>query len=44
MVKLLVSRGAETDVKDILFGGTPLDWAKHGGKTEVEEFLRGKTA
>jgi hypothetical protein len=44
VVKLLVARGAKIDVKDILFGGTPLDWAKYGGKTEVEEFLRGKTA
>ena len=42
VVKLLVGRGARTDVKDILFGGTPLDWAKYAGKTNVEQFLRDK--
>ena len=41
VVKLLVSRGARTDVKDILFGGTPLGWAHHAGKKEVEAYLRG---
>lgn len=40
VVKLLVSRGAKTDVKDILFGGTPAGWANHAGKREVEEYLR----
>ena len=44
VVKLLVKRGARVDVKDILFGGTPLDWAIHGGRTSVEAFLREKTA
>ena len=41
VVKLLVSHGARTDVKDILFGGTPLGWAHHAGKKEVEAYLRG---
>ncbi len=40
VVKLLVARGARPDVKDILFGGTPADWAHYGGKTEVEAYLR----
>jgi len=40
VVKLLVSRGAKTDVKDILFGGTPAGWAKHAGRKDVEEYLR----
>lgn len=39
-VRLLVERGAKTDVKDILFHGTPLGWAEHGGKTDVAEYLR----
>ena len=39
-VKLLVARGAKTDTKDILFGGTPLGWARHGGKKDVEAYLR----
>jgi hypothetical protein len=41
VVKLLVERGAKLDMKDILFGGTPADWAEHGGKKEVERYLRG---
>ena len=44
-VKLLVSRGAKTDVKDILFGGTPAGWANHAGRKDVEAYLRSlKTA
>lgn len=39
VVKLLVARGAKTDVKDILFGGTPLGWAKYAGRKEVEACL-----
>ena len=42
VVKLLVARGARIDVKDVLFGGTPADWARHAGKREVELFLRGR--
>ncbi len=41
VVKLLVARGAKTDVKDILFGGMPADWARYSGKNEVEAYLRG---
>ena len=40
VVKLLVERGAKTDIQDILFGGTPADWAKHAGQNEVEAYLR----
>ncbi len=44
-VKLLVSRGAKTDVQDILFGGTPAGWAKYAGRKDVEAYLRSlKTA
>jgi ankyrin repeat protein len=41
VVKLLVECRAKLDIKDILFGGTPADWAEHGGKNEVETYLRG---
>lgn len=40
VVRLLVERGARLDIKDILWQGTPADWARHGGKTEVERYLR----
>ena len=39
-VKLLVARGAKTDIKDILFGATPAGWARHNGNEEVEAYLR----
>ena len=42
VVKLLVERGARTDIKDILFGGTPLGWAKYEGRRDVEAYLREK--
>ncbi len=44
VVKLLVERGAKTDVKDILFGGTPAGWGKYAGKKEVEAYLRGRAS
>lgn len=40
LVRLLVERGARADLKDILWHGTPADWAKHAGKTELETYLR----
>jgi hypothetical protein len=40
MVRLLVERGARLDLKDILWQGTPADWARHEGKTEMEAYLR----
>jgi hypothetical protein len=42
LVRLLVERGARVDLKDVLWQGTPADWAKHAGKTEVEVYLRGR--
>ena len=41
IVRLLVKRGARTDLKDILWQGTPADWAKHAGKPRIEALLRG---
>lgn len=41
VVKLLVERGAKLDTKDVIWQGTPADWARHEGKSEVEAYLRG---
>ena len=40
VVRLLVERGARLDLKDILWQATPADWARHGGRTEIEAYLR----
>lgn len=40
LVKLLVERGARPDIKDIMWQGTPADWARHMGRTEIEKYLR----
>ncbi|MBV8897117.1 MAG: ankyrin repeat domain-containing protein [Acidobacteriaceae bacterium] len=39
VVRLLVERGARLDLQDVLWHGTPADWAAHGGRKEVEEFF-----
>jgi hypothetical protein len=40
LVRLLVERGARLDLKDILWQGTPADWARHEGRPEIEAYLR----
>ncbi|WP_348264048.1 ankyrin repeat domain-containing protein [Telmatobacter sp. DSM 110680] len=40
VVRLLIERGARVDMKDLLWQGTPADWAKHEGRTEAEILLR----
>lgn len=40
-VRLLVERGARTDLKDTLFDGTPLGWAEYAGENGIAEYLRG---
>ena len=40
VVKLLVERGARADIRDVLWKGTPADWAHHGGRTDLEAYLR----
>jgi hypothetical protein len=40
VVRLLVEHGADPAIKDIVFGGTPIGWAEHGGKTEVAAYLK----
>jgi hypothetical protein len=44
VVRLLVERGARLDIKDKIYQSTPLGWAIHGGKTEIERYLRAKGA
>lgn len=43
VVRTLVERGARTDVEDKLWKGTPLGWAIHGNRPEVEAYLRAAT-
>jgi len=40
LAKLLVDRGARAEIKDVLWKGTPADWAHHVGRTEMEAYLR----
>lgn len=40
IVCLLVEHGARLDKRDLLWNGTPADWARHGGRKEVEAYLR----
>jgi ankyrin repeat protein len=42
IVKMLVERGARLDLKDVLWQGTPEDWAAHEGRVEVEKYLRAR--
>lgn len=42
VVRLLVERGARTDIRDIHYQGTPLDWAVHGGRDAVVAYLRNR--
>jgi ankyrin repeat protein len=39
-VRLLTEHGARLDIKDILWDGTPADWADHAGHTEIAAYLR----
>lgn len=40
LVKLLLEFGARPETRDILWKGTPADWAHHVGRTEMEGYLR----
>jgi hypothetical protein len=40
VVRLLVERGARLDIKDIHYHGTPLQWAEHGQRADVAQYLR----
>ena len=40
VVRLLVERGARLDLEDRIYSATPLGWAQHAGRAEVEAYLR----
>ena len=40
VVQLLLEHGARVNMRDVLWQGTPADWARHAGKTELEAYLR----
>jgi ankyrin repeat protein len=44
VVRLLVERGARLDIRDTIYGATPLGWAEHGGRTEIAGYLRSRGA
>ncbi|MFN8570874.1 MAG: ankyrin repeat domain-containing protein [Gemmatimonadaceae bacterium] len=43
IVQLLVERGARTDIRDALWKGTPLGWARHGEHRDVAAYLTERT-
>ncbi|HKR08202.1 MAG TPA: ankyrin repeat domain-containing protein [Gemmatimonadaceae bacterium] len=44
VVKLLLDRGARTDIKDAIFEGTPLDWAVYCKQPAIADELRSRGA
>ena len=44
IVKLLIERGADVNVKDSFYGATPISWASGNGHTEVVKLLLDKGA
>jgi len=40
LVRLLLERGANPNTRDLMWDGTPADWARHEGHAEVEALLR----
>jgi hypothetical protein len=40
IVRLLIERGAPSDLRDTIYHGTPLEWAEHVGNEEIAAFLR----
>lgn len=40
-VRVLVDGGASLEIRDRVYGGTPLDWAEHLGRPEIADYLRG---
>jgi hypothetical protein len=44
VVRLLAERGARLKIEDILYHGTPADWADHAGRPEIGDYLRDHAA
>jgi len=42
VVRLLVERGARLDIRDLIYDATPLDWAEHGQRTRIVDYLRSR--
>jgi hypothetical protein len=40
-VRVLREHGARTDLADILWAGTPIDWARHAGRSAMLALLAG---
>ena len=40
VVRLLVERGARPDMRDLTYDATPFDWAVHGQRNEIADYLR----
>jgi hypothetical protein len=40
VVRRLLARDADRELKDRIWGGTPLDWARHAGLPAMEALLR----
>ena len=38
-IRTLVDGGAEVTIPDRIFGGSPLDWARHGGLDDIADYL-----
>ena len=43
-MKLLVDRGARLDIKDTIYQGTPLGWAKYCDQPEIASYLQSQAA
>lgn len=39
-VKTLIEYDARLDIRDTIYDATPLDWAKHGNRTDIVEYLK----
>jgi hypothetical protein len=42
VVRLLIERGARLDMRDVLWKGTPADWAHHAERFQLEEWMRAR--
>jgi len=43
VVRLLVEHGARLDLRDRIYDATPLDWAVHGARDEIADYLRDRS-
>lgn len=42
VVAILLNAGARLDIRDTIYGSTPLEWAVYGKRTTLAEYLRGR--